>query len=189
MVYRARAGELDGRKIWDVGSGMFAMKQSVSHVKVAADDFRPIRSRWMHELLGDVTASYGDNQVSLQTVGKPEPKVVPLDGRVFDNEECLHLMRRLPLALEEIHRRGFALATCGRITRRATRTQRVDARAQDAMPVVGASRDRGELHDLRVRKLQRASLAEEHLDPGNARSGASAARHRRLGAKHRSCAQ
>src|SRR4051812_6703218 len=67
MVYRARASESEGHKFWEVGARMFAKVHSVSRVKVAAEDFRPITSRWMHGMLGDVSATYKEDAVTLKT--------------------------------------------------------------------------------------------------------------------------
>jgi len=78
---------------------VFSRVQSVSHALVSADDFRPIRSHWVHVLLGDVTATYGAGEVSLRTAGQKEPKVVKIEGPVYDNEEFIHLVRRLPLTV------------------------------------------------------------------------------------------
>jgi hypothetical protein len=70
--------------------------QSFSRVDVDPDSFKPLRSRWKHSLIGDVEASYGDGHAELKSVGK-ERKQIDLDGVIYDNEEAIQLMRRLPL--------------------------------------------------------------------------------------------
>jgi hypothetical protein len=97
-VYRARSGEVDGKKIWIVGARLFAKVHSFSWVEAGAEDFRPIRARWSHGLLGDVSVSYRPTEAELKFVGQAEAKTSALDGVVYDNEQVLHLIRRLPLA-------------------------------------------------------------------------------------------
>jgi hypothetical protein len=97
--YTVRAGETAGRTNWQVGSRMFAGNvQSFSRVEVEADTFRPLHSRWKHSLLGDAQATYSSNHVDLKFAGKDEVKTVEFSGRMYDNEEVIQLMRRLPLA-------------------------------------------------------------------------------------------
>jgi hypothetical protein len=95
--YRADLLETDGRKIWRVGARTAAGGQSFSSVDVDAETFRPIRSRWKHVLLGDVSAVYGAGEVETKRVGSAETKKISFDKTVFDNEQTVHVMRRLPL--------------------------------------------------------------------------------------------
>jgi hypothetical protein len=87
----------NGSNVWRVGCRMLAGVQSVSSVDVDPDTFRPLSSRWKHSLLGEVSATYDGDQVRLQRVGKTEPETTTLDGIVYDNEEVMHTVRRLPL--------------------------------------------------------------------------------------------
>jgi hypothetical protein len=48
-------------------------------------------------MLGEVTAVYSPGQVRVQRVGRTGTDTTALDGVVYDNEEAVHLMRRLPL--------------------------------------------------------------------------------------------
>ncbi len=89
--------EANGSKIWRVGCRMMAGAQSVSSVDVDGETFRPIRSRWKHSLLGEVTAVYTPGEVEVQLAGRTGTNTNALDGVVYDNEEAVHLMRRLPL--------------------------------------------------------------------------------------------
>ena len=88
---------VNGRQVWRVGCRMMAGPQSVSAVDVDAETFRPLTSHWKHSLLGEVNATYTPDELVIQRVGKSQPDKVPLDGTVYDNEEAMHLMRRLPL--------------------------------------------------------------------------------------------
>jgi hypothetical protein len=99
MIYRADTGQAGDRNVWRVGARIFAggMMQSFSRVEVDADDFRPISSRWKHSLIGDATVIYSPNSAQTTVVGAAEPKVAAFDTPTYDNEEAVHLMRRLPL--------------------------------------------------------------------------------------------
>lgn len=97
MVYRADLVETDGRKVWRVGGRMFAGAQSFSTVDADAETFHPISSRWKHTLLGDVSAVYRATEVETKKVDATESKKIVFDKSVFDNEQAMHVMRRLPL--------------------------------------------------------------------------------------------
>jgi tetratricopeptide (TPR) repeat protein len=96
--YTVNAGELNGKKIWRLGSHLFAGAQQFSRTEVEADSFKPIHSRWKHDLIGDADAVYTSSKIELKLKGKDEPKSLDLDGVVYDNEQVIQLMRRLPLA-------------------------------------------------------------------------------------------
>lgn len=95
--YRADSvQQANGHKMWRVGARLSAGTESVSSVDVDAETFRPLTSRWKHSLLGEVTATYKSNEVDVLRVGKTQPVVTPMDSDVYDNEEAMHAMRRLP---------------------------------------------------------------------------------------------
>ncbi|MES2569550.1 MAG: tetratricopeptide repeat protein, partial [Verrucomicrobiota bacterium] len=98
MIYRADAGRIGGRKIWKVGARMFAGANSYSQVEVDEATFHPINSRWKHSLLGDVSAVYTPGEVILSRLEKPGVTNIAIDEPVYDNEQAMHLIRRLPLA-------------------------------------------------------------------------------------------
>jgi hypothetical protein len=89
----------NGGKIWRVGARLMAGPQSVSSVDADAETFRPLTSHWKHSLLGEVTAVYKPGEVDIQRVGKSQSEPIPVDGTAYDNEEAVHLMRRLPLQI------------------------------------------------------------------------------------------
>lgn len=95
--YTVDAADLDGRKIWRLTSYLFAGIQQLSTVEVEADSFKPIHCRWKHTLVGDSETTYAPGKAEVKLKGKNEVKTVELEGVFFDNEECLALMRRLPL--------------------------------------------------------------------------------------------
>ncbi len=99
MIYRAESAQLADRKVWRVGARIFAggMMQSFSRVDADWDDFRPINSRWRHSLLGDASVVYTANSAQTTIAGAAEPKVTAIDSPVYDNEQAVHLIRRLPL--------------------------------------------------------------------------------------------
>jgi Protein of unknown function (DUF3108)/Tetratricopeptide repeat len=89
--------QANGRRIWRVGCRMLAGAQSVSSVDVDSQTFRPLSSRWKHGLFGEAVATYDGDIVHIQRAGKTEPETDNTDGIVYDNEEAMHTMRRLPL--------------------------------------------------------------------------------------------
>jgi hypothetical protein len=96
--YRADLLEAGGRKIWRVGTLTYFTSSSRSTSTVDADEetFRPISSHWRVSLIGEVSATYKPGEVELQRAGQPQPITVKFDAPVFDNEEGVELMRRLP---------------------------------------------------------------------------------------------
>ena len=70
-----------------------------SRTDVDRNSMRPIRAATrISSLLGDYRTDYETGQARVQSLGK-EPRVVALDGPVFDNQEFVFLSRRLPLAM------------------------------------------------------------------------------------------
>jgi hypothetical protein len=89
-------------------------------------------------------------------------------------------MRGFALVVQEVHRGHRPIATRARVARHAPRPQGIEPSAQGAMAVLGATRDGGESHDLRVGELKRACLGEKHLGRGRTeRTRWRAAGHRR----------
>jgi hypothetical protein len=96
--YRAIRTESDGRKLWQVGSRTYAQVNSLSKVDVDAETFTPVASTWKHGLLGEASATFRPGEVEIARVGKESSKIA-VDKTVYDNEQCVHLIRRLPLDL------------------------------------------------------------------------------------------
>jgi hypothetical protein len=96
--YRVEAGESNGQKTWRLASRLYAITQQSSRVEVDADSFRPMHCWWKISLIGAVDVTYGQGYAELKAAGKDETKKVDLSGVVYDNEEVIQLMRRLPLA-------------------------------------------------------------------------------------------
>jgi len=90
------AAEANGRRIWSVRSRTFTGAQAVSRVEVDAGTFKPIHSFWKHTLIGEAEATYLPDAAELKVKGKDETKRISLDGAVYDNEQAIQLMRRLP---------------------------------------------------------------------------------------------
>ena len=96
--FTVHAGEANGRKTWTVRSRTFAGAQALSRVEVDAETFKPIHSFWKHSLIGEADATYLPAAAELKVKGKDETKKLNLDGTVYDNEQAIQLMRRLPYA-------------------------------------------------------------------------------------------
>ena len=98
--YRVNAGETNSRKIWRLSSRLYAGTQQSSRVEVEADSFKPLHCWWKISLMGEVDVTYLPGQAELRTPGKDGVKKVELSGVVYDNEEAVQLVRRLPLAAD-----------------------------------------------------------------------------------------
>lgn len=92
------ADTLNGRKIWRLNSHLFVGLQQWSRTEVDAASFRPIHSRWKHTLIGEAEVVYTPGRATVKTKGKDQVQNVDLAGAIYDNEEAIQLMRRLPLA-------------------------------------------------------------------------------------------
>ena len=105
FIYSADLAKVDGKKAWrlqcrrDIGAGA---NRAISRVLVDYDTFRPISSLWNSSVLGYFVADYTPERVTItnKTKGKGKESVrkVDLDHVVYDNEQGVHLFRRLPLA-------------------------------------------------------------------------------------------
>jgi hypothetical protein len=97
VEYRAMLADSNGRKVWRVGTRLFAHIHSLSWVEADAETFRPITSTWKHGLLGEAAATFTPSEVKITQPGK-DPAKGELKQLVYDNEQLVHLIRRLPLA-------------------------------------------------------------------------------------------
>jgi hypothetical protein len=88
----------NGTKIWRIQSHAAAGEtESASEVEVTADTFSPIHSYWHHSLLGTADTFYFPDHAEVKREGSDEIKKISFDSAVYDNEEGVELMRRLPL--------------------------------------------------------------------------------------------
>ena len=98
IVYRANLSKWRAEK---PGASVRAcMPGRIRQVTVDADGqtFLPIASSWKHGLLGEATATYGNGSVDVRK-GANEPEKITFEKTTFDNEQAMHVMRRLPLAV------------------------------------------------------------------------------------------
>ncbi len=96
--FAVAAAELDGRKIWRFDSNTAGGAQSWSRTDVDAASFKPIRCLWKHSMMGEFDTVYVSGGAEVKMKGKDEVKHFDLEGAVYDNEQAMQLMRRLPLA-------------------------------------------------------------------------------------------
>lgn len=75
---------------------MFASSNSVSSVDADAKSFVPISRTWNHALIGDASAAYSAGEVEIARPGKDLIKMAS-ETTVYDNEQAMYVMRRLPL--------------------------------------------------------------------------------------------
>ena len=96
--YHVNAGETNGQNIWRLAMCLYAGSQQSSRMEVQADSFKPLHTHWKINLIGAVDVTYSPGYAEMKMVGKDEVEKVDLTGVVYDNEEVVQLMRRLPLA-------------------------------------------------------------------------------------------
>jgi hypothetical protein len=97
-VFGVHADETNAHKIWRLHSHLFAGAEQLSQTEVEADSFKPIHSRWKHTLIGDADTIYSPGHAIVSLKEKGTSKEIDLNGVIYDNEESIQLMRRLPLA-------------------------------------------------------------------------------------------
>jgi len=96
--FGVRAGERDGRKIWLFQNQLMGGAVQWSRVEVDADTFKPLRCLWKVTGLGQADTVYSEGAADVRWTGSDAIKHVEIDGPIHDNEQAVHLMRRLPLA-------------------------------------------------------------------------------------------
>ncbi|MCC7204934.1 MAG: DUF3108 domain-containing protein [Phycisphaeraceae bacterium] len=103
LKYTARTVEDGGRSAWKIEANQaITMANQLQYTRVDAEreSFRPIRGV-TRNTMGEFTADYTAQNVSLKirgADGREKTQQVPVQGPVFDNEQTLYLIRRLPLA-------------------------------------------------------------------------------------------
>lgn len=88
---------VDGRQVWNLGRRMSGGGEMVSRVAVDAQTLQPLNSYWKHSLLGAATAVYKPGEVQVRKGDGSDPTTTHPTKQVYDNEECMHLKRRLSL--------------------------------------------------------------------------------------------
>jgi hypothetical protein len=101
MIYMVDAAKYNGKDVTQCSTrGLVTANgaSSYSTVLCQPDSFAPKYSHWKHSLLGAADAVYRENSVEVTVVGKSEPFTIDFTPPAFDNEQCVELFRRLPLA-------------------------------------------------------------------------------------------
>ncbi len=101
IIYTAQSAELDGQKIWRVGSRQIAGPiHGTSGVDADWNTFRPIKSFYNMPPLGKFSAEFKPTQIIVTVQGTAGESTKTLDETqvIYDNEQAMDVMRRLPLA-------------------------------------------------------------------------------------------
>jgi Tetratricopeptide repeat/Protein of unknown function (DUF3108) len=102
MIYMVDGAKHDGKEVTRCSTrGLVTINNASSYswVLCDSDDFKPFASFWKHSLLGEASATYGDDSVTIKNVKQSDPQVIDFTPPAFDNEQCAELFRRLPLAV------------------------------------------------------------------------------------------
>ena len=102
VVYTARSAIENGKKTWRVGSQTVLGGGGIwgaSWVEADWNTFRPISSAFRFSHIGTICAAYLPTQVIITAEGPVGKSVKKIDekGTVYDNEQAMDVMRRLPL--------------------------------------------------------------------------------------------
>ncbi|HLP08357.1 MAG TPA: tetratricopeptide repeat protein [Opitutaceae bacterium] len=95
--YSVRAAERDGRATWQFTSLLFANFISISTTETEAGSMKPLHAEAIIRSIAQTETTYTGGRAELKAKGL-EPRTIELGGVVYDNEEALQLIRRLPLA-------------------------------------------------------------------------------------------
>lgn len=90
----------EGQSLWDIEAYTVLPlldNQIFRHVEATDNGFRPRYIRLEGNQIGQHSASYSEGAIKLSTNGQSTGKPIVTEGTVFDNEQMLHLLRRLPL--------------------------------------------------------------------------------------------
>lgn len=92
-----------GEELWRLRTRFVAFSdddyQGLQQVLTRRDTMAPVASVVQQTGLGHFEAEYGDGVVRVATIGADARREQALDGQIFDSNELLHLLRRLPLAV------------------------------------------------------------------------------------------
>jgi len=111
MIWTANAETDSGRPAWRIEQRLFVTannSEQFTRVIARKDSFAPVTGLTKNQL-GRFDATYGDKAVELRSEagGGKASQTIPVDRVVYDNEEALYLIRRLPLA--EGYRASFPI--------------------------------------------------------------------------------
>jgi hypothetical protein len=104
IIYTADATEADGRKLWLIRSHLLVTMTNMLQdtvVEAERDSFAPVTGRTLNNDMGDYRAFYEPDEVTLTSTsntGGRSARTMDLDQPVYDNEQVIYLLRRLPLA-------------------------------------------------------------------------------------------
>jgi hypothetical protein len=102
LIWTAETAKVEQKEVWRLQSYTvtvgFEMEQ-YTRVDAQRDDFAPITGRTKNQM-GDFRANYASDKVALavKAKGKESTRELTVSSSVYDNEEALYLIRRLPLA-------------------------------------------------------------------------------------------
>ncbi len=104
LTYSVRSETANDRKVWRMESRMALPMYEISKYSLVdfdQDDSTPINAVLYHTQLGTLRAEFtrDERRIQMNQPGEePAPFTQKLDGATYDNEQAIHLIRRLPLA-------------------------------------------------------------------------------------------
>jgi hypothetical protein len=100
QIWNVNSASRDGQDCWSIEQRLVVPSSGAimaSQVLAEKESFAPLTGFTKHQL-GEVRAEYFPGKVLMTAAGQDAPRQVTVPGIIFDNEQALYLMRRLPLA-------------------------------------------------------------------------------------------
>jgi len=97
--YAVATVDFEGRKVWRLDSHLFVPgSEKWCRTEVDAVSFKPIHCKWKIPPAGVLDVRYADGRAAVRMNDKDEVKTFDLAGAVYDSEEAVPVLRRVPLA-------------------------------------------------------------------------------------------
>lgn len=97
MKCSVASGQVEGQKTWNFRTDVFTGAHQITTAVVDANSLKPLRAEVNAGKLAHFTVKYGTGSADVAQLGQSGSKRVEITSPVYDNEEFIHLVRRLPL--------------------------------------------------------------------------------------------
>lgn len=99
MKYSVTAGQVEGQKTWSFRTDIFNGGHQITTSVADANSLKPLTSDVNAGKMAHITVKYGVGSAEVAGLGQSSSKRVEITSPVYDNEEVIQLVRRLPLAM------------------------------------------------------------------------------------------
>ncbi len=101
IYYSITKAKEDAVDIWQILHEQDALGNQLRlGANVRCDTFQPIKGFLSNKAMGEMTAVYGKDEITLTIEGKKKTqKQIPYTPPIYDNEQVVYMLRRLPLKI------------------------------------------------------------------------------------------